>query len=66
VKDTLKELIKSEREKIRDLERGRAFCLKHKFEEEARIIQVKIDGMFQVYDTFRDYWEKENKTSILL
>lgn len=60
----LKTLIVAERAKIKELEHKKAFCLKHGFEEEARIIQVKIGGMFSVYNTFRDYWEEENNKSI--
>ena len=47
--------IKGIREQINVVEKKREWLLKHGFQEEARILQVKIGGMFQVYDAFLKY-----------
>lgn len=47
--------ISETRDKIRRIEERREWLLKHNFQEEARILQVKIGGMFQIYDFINEH-----------
>ena len=52
------ELLKECREKIREIEVRMEFLQKHNFQEEVRVLQTKVGGMFQIYDMLRAYYEE--------
>jgi len=43
------------REKIREVELRQEWLQKHSFQEEVRVLQIKIGGMFQIYNALLDY-----------
>lgn len=54
-------LIADCREMIREVERRKAWLCKHNFQEEARVLQTKIGGMFQIYDELVAYKDRVAK-----
>jgi len=43
------------RAKISEVEHRMVWLQKHNFQEEVRILQVKVGGMFQIYDLLCSY-----------
>ena len=57
----MKDLIEECREIIRQEEAKVNWLRKHNFNHEADAIQMKIGGMFQIYDKFRDNYDHSQK-----
>ena len=57
----MEKLVSECRDMIRAEEARVAWLRKHNFNHEADAIQMKIGGMFQVYDKFRDELDRAPK-----
>lgn len=57
----MNELIEECREKIRYFERKAKFFQDHNCQEEVRVLQTKIGGMFQIYDMLKEYSDRAPK-----
>jgi hypothetical protein len=55
----MEDLIKECREKINNVVEKKSWLQKHNFQEECRVLQTKIGGMFQIYEMLLDYSEKK-------